>query len=1354
MRRQKQLLMLLVWVVAAVHAASQRCDLVSQPSKCLDLATLNGATIHVPANTTRIPTTGLVLCGIPGTTPQPTDIVYVIDQTLSLRPDVILPGTEDTSGFYGCRGNAGIEFIDTIVFHTNTVAVANPATTTRAGLEAAGCQVAGDPYTARATAVQAALAAHAGMVANSYAATVNFGPSITLTQDSVTKLTPAGLAALQATVPIQYNSGTNYQAPLTWGRILLYGGASGTKTIAPSPNRNKAIIIISDGRPNQPNNGVWRPFLNASNTVGNVAGYPGNWTTSASTIPPVYGIYLGTDQAGLTLDTIAQLTGGMFASVPPEMPDSLSRVIQRILGTLIRPATPDTLVVRNLTNGQTSIATSSSSAGTNAYRMNLDSLVGLNTGANQLTLSLKESGQTINASWTVQVADGGSSTLGADSLLTERCGPASGLSLAPDKSGLAWADTVDRNLVVTLKANPQGNTSLPVTLTTLKSSDREVLPIPVPATANKDSLGTFKANIPWQPLTATGAVPGDLAIRAGLGWDTAYATFQMPRDRRDTASAKIALHRPTAASLLLTPSVDGPSGRIDAVVVDSEATGPTLRIVVRHRLGDTLPVTLSRGGDGVYRGSFAFAQGQTISLRDTILQAGPLGAGTDSVTGVYKTSKSTSLVQPASVRLRFLNAQNIAVDSLGFDLAVGSQTTVTVQVWIGGGFCSSCGGLVRFAPSDPALKLLSTAGAPVTSQRLSGGQLSIVVRGTSPVFLGDIVFTADSLGAAITARPIRVLPPAPDSVVYQDMDGDGRLDRAVLYSRLAWWPGSSLQLPWPDSTHFLPWQTASLSVSRDTLQATFDLDPQGTDVTGFKTPATALWRWDATFPWQVVPVKERIAPVPTRATLSWGSGVDTLRVWPSEPLSTVFPNLSRLVGRKAGSNDPAVVPRNARVETGTGALLLLIPSDSTWTYVQPGDSVRFLSGVKDDSGNAPGSIAKHVVVEGTDPTPKDAILMDTDADGRADRVVVRLRSPLRVTESVGIRWPDTLGVLQERIVPVAAGVADSGGLRVRWDLEPFAFGATSCPVVGCDALGALITTKFGSEVRGPFAVRDGVDPIPLWAGYRFSADGTTSDTLVVRYSEAVKGGADPWVSLGKPSLDSMGHAMIPKGRLGPGDEGRTTWLLVDSASSIEGDDSLRIAARAKGGTLSDVSGNTPGKLAYWVPIQWGAPPPVLRLVVPHPIAQTSETVVPSEEPPVNIMVRQTSGDSWVPAEGSNPPGMGTPQGESRFSGVVVRLNRIPETLGMYIYDNLGVLVLNQDLSSLSRLAGSGAIPRSRRGDYEVWLAWDGKDGGGKMASTGIYTIRVYGWVKDQGKVYLINQLKTAGLKISTKTGGN
>jgi hypothetical protein len=1036
-------------------------------------------------------------------------------------------------------------------------------------------------------------------------------------------------------------------------------------------------------------------------------------------------------------------SGGAFNQIPPNMPDSLTRVIDKILGSLIKAAKPDTFLVRNLRNGQTSSATVSVASG-NGYRMQLDSLVGLQVGANTIELTIKESGGTILDTVTINVSGSTSTgTLGLDTSLTTQCYPAASLVLQPDKSGRAYAtDSIDRNILVTLHETSDGQSALPVSMATWLSGDKENLDLPIPPGTAKDSFGTFKGTIPWQALLRTGAMPGDAILRSGPGWDSAYAYFQMPRDPRDTASAAIGLRRAVAPSLSMTPSVEGPTGQVQVAVVDSNISAATISVTVRHRLGDTLSVKLTRVGAGTYQGSFSFAQGQAISLKDTILELAAIGTGLDSLTGNYQSLSALSYVQPAVFHLRFLDAQGGVHDSLGFDLAQGSQAPVTVQVWIGSSPCPTCGGQLSIVPSDPGLQILSTSGAAIGTVRLVGGQATIDAKGLRPVRSGSIVFTFDSLGTSISANPVRVLPPAPDSVVYLDMDGDGALDRAVLYLRSGWTSDNGLQLPWPDSTRFLPWQSASLSLSPDSPTVTFDFLPQSRDTTLGATPLSAHWRYDATWPWQNVKVVERIAPVPLRAILTRGTTYDTLRVYPSEPLWPSLSPLSSLVGRQVGAAVQPLLPDGARIETSTGALLLLIASDSTGLMVQPGDSVRFLSSVKDALGNAPGAISKRVVVEGSDPAPLDAVMVDSDGDGRADQVVVRLRAALSVTDLVGFLWPDTNGVLEGRTLPPSAGVSDSGGLRLTFSLDPFDFAATACPVAGCQALGYLSTTRFGSDVRTSFAIRDGVDPIPTYAQYRFAANVGVVDTLVVRFSEPVRKKADiSWVSVGRPGRDSLGVVVksIPAPQLIDG--GRTAVFLVDNTFPGVDGDSLRITSATVGGSLSDTASNAPNRRAWWTPLLWKMPPPALTLGVPHAIVRSGTTDAPVGEAAVSVMVRTAETDAWKTIEG---PVLTQKDQDTRIGGVVVHLNRIPQTLGMYIYDNLGVMVLKKDLSDLASQAAQGNLQPTARGDYQVWLTWNGLDNTGKPAASGVYLIRIFGWVKEGDRLLLLNQIKNTG----------
>lgn len=1110
-----------LFAAGAAHSGL-RCDLVSRPeaAHCLDLAQLDRSSLVVPGSTTRIPTDALVLCGQPATVPDPTDIVYVVDQTTSMKPTAILVNGTDTSGWYECNSNGNpstpkITYSGKQEFHGLTVNIISPAFSEAAVRSV--CNVAGDPYSARSTAIQTALATQAEKAPLSLAATVNFSKSLVSTQDTMTRLSdPSGLAALMASIPLSWTSGTNYENPLAWARVLLYGGTSGARTIPASPHAQKAVIFLSDGRPAS----KWADGLAA---IAAVQAQGATWTTSSSQIPPVYGIFLGVDEVeGSVLDSLSKLTGGHYYQIPPNQPDSLGRVIQKILGELIPAKKPDGMTVVNLTNGQSSQAVKTVVNG-NSFRMQLDSIVALVPGSNQLVLTTEQNGVPVSARLEIVVSDLPNRPSALDTLLTTRCDAASSLGVRPDVSGLAWADTPDRNLLLTLNTAPDQIGTLSLLASTVRSRDAEILSVAVDAARSTGGMASFATSIPWLPTTALGAGVGDLVLRSGTGWDTAVFTFAMPRDARDTASARIALRHP---------------------------------------------------------------------------------------------------------------------------------------------------------------------------------------------------------------------PDAPDSVVYFDADGDGALDEVVVHLKVAWKAGMELVLPWPDSAHLLDWTAARLELSPDSLVATFRFVPQAPGTTTAGTPLTAFWRAGTIWEWQAVPVVEHIAPVPLAAWLARGAVHDTLRIVPSEPLANALAPMDALVGKATGATSRNLSPLSAAIEPATGRLVLVFPANTIAAQLVPGDSVRFLSAISDGGGNHPAPFSKAVLVAGTDPLPEDAVLLDGDGDGRADRVVVRLLAPLSVTDSMGFSWPDTAGVLQERRLPVAAGVADSGGLRLTFDVAPFDFAATACPPAGCQNLSWMSSARFGADLRSAFPLRDGVDPAPIEARYRYSLDPADPDTLLVVFSEPMAGSLSPWIALGRASLDAYGRP-LPNRRTPVWIDPTHLALLVDSADSIRTSDSLRIAAA---GGLSDTAGNRPDLVARWTSIEWGAPPPVLRLSVPHPVVQAREADVPVAEPALTVVLRDPNTGAPKAPQGALPEGL-----ETRFGGPELRLNRIPKHLGLYIYDNLGVAVLRKDLSELSDMAAAGLLQRSHRGDYVVWLAWNGKDAAGRPVSTGVYTFRVWGRFEVDGKLRLLNTTIKEGI---------
>lgn len=367
-------------------------------------------------------------------------------------------------------------------------------------------------------------------------------------------------------------------------------------------------------------------------------------------------------------------------------------------------------------------------------------------------------------------------------------------------------------------------------------------------------------------------------------------------------------------------------------------------------------------------------------------------------------------------------------------------------------------------------------------------------------------------------------------------------------------------------------------------------------------------------------------------------------------------------------------------------------------------------------------------------------LVDSDADGRADLLHLTIPADAGAFESLQVSWPDTDGVLETHPAPLPPSGSDL------WiPVPPFEFGSTTCPATGCANLGRLAIVRGSDSALVPFPVLDGVNPIPVSADYRYryTTVGDLPDTLVVRFSEEVRSSSvlAPWVSIGRPGIDSLGTALAPLALAWLSEGGREAWFLVDNTNGIRVGDSLRISA-APSGALADSSGNAPGRLAWWTPIVWHQPPPVLEVAVRHPVVSVGSDPVPDGESPITLLTHpdQTQTTVWTATDGPAPEGL-----ETRFGGVVVRLNRVPSTLGMYVYDHLGVFVLKQEFANIPDLAASDALHRDQRGYYEIWLAWNGKDGRGRDAAAGIYTIRIFGRIEDAGRSYMLNILKKQGV---------
>ncbi|MEK7394171.1 MAG: hypothetical protein AAB214_16555, partial [Fibrobacterota bacterium] len=395
-------------------ATVERCDVATAPlsgnTGCMDVSKIDGTSLSVSVSVTRLSTQGLVLGEGGGAQAPGTDIVYIIDQSGSMtsfkESQFILPHGKDTLNFKGCGSwkSGGKTYPGTVPLVDYLGYSVKLLDSTWFDSAMANCEPSGDPYQARASVVQAAILKQSQLAPSSQAAWIGFG-----TNYQSSKLFGLGTAAsrdsLVSDVIRQNLDKTYYAPPVGWARAMLQGAVNGTRSMAPSRNKRKAIIMVSDGAPND-----WAdvaPMLLGGAKV--TAPDSTTWTLPDAKSPPVYGFMLSTDASqGDRLKDLAAATGGQYYLIPPLDRDSLNRVMDRLLGLLIDPGVPDSLVIQNLSNGQVSNAVSTGKEG-GGYRFRLDSLLGLQPGKNELLLRNtvhNAYGDTVlSARWTLNVTD-------------------------------------------------------------------------------------------------------------------------------------------------------------------------------------------------------------------------------------------------------------------------------------------------------------------------------------------------------------------------------------------------------------------------------------------------------------------------------------------------------------------------------------------------------------------------------------------------------------------------------------------------------------------------------------------------------------------------------------------------------------------------------------------------------------------------------------------------------------------------------------------------------------------------------------------------------------------------------------
>ncbi|MEN9354373.1 MAG: hypothetical protein RL318_1698, partial [Fibrobacterota bacterium] len=358
--------------------------------------------------------------------------------------------------------------------------------------------------------------------------------------------------------------------------------------------------------------------------------------------------------------------------------------------------------------------------------------------------------------------------------------------------------------------------------------------------------------------------------------------------------------------------------------------------------------------------------------------------------------------------------------------------------------------------------------------------------------------------------------------------------------------------------------------------------------------------------------------------------------------------------------------------------------------------------------------------------PSGGYVLDADGDGRADSVVLELRSPLDATDSLRFTWPNRIG--QTRTMSASSSQPLSEN-RAGFRLSPWAEGETGCRDLECADLGSWKSSDaHGNPIDAFFPLRDSVPPVARRALLRFSSDGLSPDTLDVWFSEPLTATSPAqWIAWGRASLAPEGTT-VQASHQSLLDDGTHAILLLTADSTIakRRGDSVRIAAT---GSLRDPSGIASPARTAWVPLEFGPRPSAFAMGTYPPVRRVPRNSVPSAgESALQMFVRSPSTGAWLTLDGR------TVEDTARLGGVWIETNQ-PLRGKLFLYDNLGVHVASQDLKPLEDAFSRGDLERSNlldsRGRGRFWLAWNGTSQTGALVGSGIYTLRLVTHQEDE-----------------------
>lgn len=461
---------------------------------CLDLNAIDGKTIRVPENVTRIDARGLALCsaGTAQTISLPPAILFILDQSTSME-------------------NSG-----------------------------------GDPNHQRAEVVRNAIQRFSETAPDGLFSFLEFASDIEIPLDHSTNpnnvyflntgadsliaidfmpLTTANVDLWASdTSPIQRraHSGTNYVSPLRRAKEYI-------NALRADPDRQIgaiSIVFISDGQPYSPDGGNIDTILSV---LRNDYEIPGEMV-------PIHGIFMG--QNGTALQTISDSSGGTYRSVDPTDPNALGDIMDSLVTELSLSGVPSSVVMNVDGTDYTSRAMTEDTSG--GFQVRLNRSVPLDSGMNVVEMDvdyLLENGdrvtQTISFRINVTDTPSDSDYFDAGGYFVGYCNDTN--TIAIEGLGIeGYPNTLDpdtaESLEITLLPAWYSDSSTTITIDVVGTGDQEILTIP--AGLDSSGIASYIASIPLE-VTGGGRTRGDTVLQV-LGVDTVWLRWENPDDPADT----------------------------------------------------------------------------------------------------------------------------------------------------------------------------------------------------------------------------------------------------------------------------------------------------------------------------------------------------------------------------------------------------------------------------------------------------------------------------------------------------------------------------------------------------------------------------------------------------------------------------------------------------------------------------------------------------------------------------------------------------------------------------------------------------------------------------------------------------